>query len=75
LWVIANERKGAREGERRSQTGLLLWEAKRRPFPGGRVGSSTQSLKWPSVLIEAMRFGWMFGGSHWILIVYQQEPE
>lgn len=66
LCFIEKERKGARDGERSSKTGLLLCGLKRRPFPGASVGSSTQSLNFPSVPIEAMRLGWMVGGSHCI---------
>jgi hypothetical protein len=66
LCVMAKDVNGAREGERSSQIGLLLCELNLLPFPGARVGSSTQSLNLPSVPIEAMRFGWMVGGSHCI---------
>lgn len=64
LCVSEKERKGEREGERSSKTGLEEWLEKRRPFWGLRVGSSTQSLKRPSVPIVARREGWIEGGSH-----------
>lgn len=72
LCVREKERNGAREGvERSSQMGLLECELKRRPPRGVMVGSSAQSLKRPSVPIEAMRLGWIVGGSHWILLISQ----
>ena len=69
LCFTEKERKGARAGERNSQTGLLFWELKRRPVPGASVGSSTQILKRPSMPMEAMRLGWMVGGNQWIFHV------
>lgn len=57
LCLIEKERKGARDGERRSKTGLLLCELKRLPLPGASVGSSTHSLNLPSVPMEAIRLG------------------
>lgn len=57
LCLIEKERKGARDGARSSQTGLLLCELKRLPFCGAMVGSSTQSLNLPSVPMDAMRLG------------------
>ena len=64
---MEKDKKGARDGARNSNTGRLLWELNRLPFPGARVGSSTQSLNRPSVPIEAIKFGCMVGGSHCIL--------
>jgi hypothetical protein len=57
LCLIEKERKGVRDGERRSKTGLLLCELKRLPLPGASVGSSTQSLNLPSVPMDAIRLG------------------
>ena len=54
-----------RGGERNSKTGFVECEAKRRPERGRSVGSSVQSLKRPSMPVEAMRLGWRVGGSHW----------
>lgn len=67
LCLMEKERNGARDGDRSSKTGRLLCELNRLPFPGARVGSSTQSLNRPSVPIEAIRLGCMVGGSHCIL--------
>jgi hypothetical protein len=61
---MEKESHGARAGEGSDHTGAFERELKRRPLPGARVGSSTQSLNLPSAPIEAMRFGWMVGGSH-----------
>lgn len=64
LCTMEKERYGARGGARSSKIGFAEWEANRRPLSGGRVGSSVQSLKRPSVPVEPMRFGWRVGGSH-----------
>lgn len=68
LWTMLKDKKGAREGEGRTQIGVLERELKRRPLFKGMVGSSTQSLNLPSIPVEASRWGWMVGGSHCILI-------
>jgi hypothetical protein len=57
LWTMLKDKKGARDGEGRTQIGVLERELKRRPLFRGMVGSSTHNLNFPSMPVEASRCG------------------